>query len=72
MEEFLEQKLIEYTTEKIKTQGQIENLKYHKQFLDQAIQYVKMHMDNTPLDDFDINDELRKLKGQIRKFSEEH
>ena len=71
MEEFLEQKLIEYTKEKIKTQRQIESLKWYKSFLDQAIRRVKMHMDDTPIDDFDIDEALSKLKGQIRKLSEE-
>ena len=72
MEDFLEQKLIEYTKEKIKTQSQIENLKLHKSFLDQAIRLVKVHMDNTPLEDFDIRGELKNLKSEIRKFSEEY
>ena len=71
MEEFLEQKLIEYTKEKIEIQRQIESLKWHKSFLDQAIRRVKIHMDDTPVDDFDINEALDKLKGQIRKLSGE-
>jgi hypothetical protein len=70
MEAFLEKKLVHYTKEKIKTKRQIIDLKDYESFLDQVLSRVELFMDNAPVGELNINDELRKFQKQVREIAE--
>ena len=70
MEAFLEKKLIHFTKEKIKTKRKISDLKNYESYLDQILGRIEISMDNYPVEEFDINDELRKFQKQLREIAE--